>query len=642
VSQSILERVPILAGARQKKQENELASYFKKQYDSAKSARSTVERQWVLNYAFFMGRQNAMFIKSSTAATNYRLFVPPAPPWRVRLVINKVRGIVRKEISKTTSAKPIFTVSPKTTEDEDTIAARAAEAILYSAYTEKELQTVFQQAAFWRAVCGVGYIKVWWDGAEVDRASQQMGDICVERVRPYNIVVPNLLEEDIEKQPYVIHTWCMPPEEAQARYNMSKKPQGSVNSINDILEDSMLDLSGGAKTSSNEEVQIMEIWIKKHPDFPQGGLVTLVGDEVVQNLDQYPYAHWEYPFAKLDHIPTGKFYPESTVTDIIVPQRELNRTRSQLVENKNTIGRPRVIAEKGSIVASKISNEPGQVIEKVPGTGPVQILDAPQMPAYIMNELAELQNDLDDLSGQHEISRGNTPPQVTAATAISYLQEQDDSVLSLTIESQEKAVRKIGRMYLSLAEQYWNTERMIKVVGTDGYFDVQQLQGSAIKGNTDVRVESGSALSTSKAAKQAVIMDLMKNGLIDPMAGLQRMEIGGVEKLYEDMQIDIRQAQRENIRMSQGQPIQVNDYDNHKLHIDIHNKYRKTQQFEILPPEIQAIFMQHVELHKGADAAIMQQQMMMEMQAQGQVNGPVGQPDPNTPQLKPPPGTGGS
>jgi hypothetical protein len=248
-----------------------------------------------------------------------------------------------------------------------------------------------------------------------------------------------------------------------------------------------------------------------------------------------------------------------------------------------------------------------------------------------------LQSDLDDMSGQHEISRGGTPnSQLTAATAISFLQEQDDSILSPTIDAQERAIRKIGCQYLALAEQFWTTERAIKIIGEDGYFDAQVFMGGAIRGNRDVRVEAGSSLTMSKSARNAMIMDLMKNGMIDPQIGLRRMEFGGVEKLFEDIQRDIRQAQRENLKLAQGMPLSPNadpnqapnlelmygpnTWDNHQLHVAEHNNFRKSQQFEILPDQIKMIFELHISIHEEIINAQMEQQIQQQMALQGGLN----------------------
>ena len=80
-----------------------------------------------------------------------------------------------------------------------------------------------------------------------------------------------------------------------------------------------------------------------HKDFPEGGYITLVDDTIVAIHPGLMYSHGEYPFTKFEHIPTGKFYTESTITDIIPVQREYNRTRSQIIEAKNRMAKPQLI-----------------------------------------------------------------------------------------------------------------------------------------------------------------------------------------------------------------------------------------------------------------------------------------------------------
>ena len=120
-------------------------------------------------------------------------------------------------------------------------------------------------------------------------------------------------------------------------------------------------------------------------------------------------------------------------------------------------------------------------------------------------------------------------------------------------------------------------------------------------------------------------------------------------KLYDEMQLDTRHAQRENVFMSQGQPlykpdptaqpevdpmtgmpsmepaykqevmrdpmtgeeqidettgqpktynVTVNPFDNHEAHIEEHQSYQKTQEYEMLDPQIQMIIQDHVDEHK--------------------------------------------
>jgi hypothetical protein len=57
----------------------------------------------------------------------------------------------------------------------------------------------------------------------------------------------------------------------------------------------------------------------------------------------------------------------------------------------------------------------------------------------------------------------------------------------------------------------------------------------------------------SKAATQAFITDLMKNGLIPPEKGLRYLQMNETSRLYEELQADSKQAQRENHAMASVQ-----------------------------------------------------------------------------------------
>lgn len=597
------------------KDESVLVQWCKKQYKLMKDARTPVERQWYLNLAFFYGRQNVQWMATTVSTNGFKLYTPQAPPWRVRLVINKVRAIVRAELAKITAQKPNFTVVPATTDDEDFVAARAAEQIFNYFYEGKKIQRVVKQAEWWTVVCGVGYMLNYWDQYSKDTVNNMSGDVEYEAITPFHVLVPNLKQQDIEKQPYIIYAQTQTVDWINARYKTSisgQKVTPNVKATDDIIEDAFLNMIG-AKSNINNEVLVLEVWIKPqgHPQFPDGGLITVVGDQVVQVLRKFPYEHGMYPFAKLEHIPSGKYYSTSVIEDLIPIQREFNRTRSQIVEAKNRMAKPQLLAAKGSVDAKKITTEPGQVIYYNLGFPPPTPLQMAQLPGYVLESLTMLQGDFDDISSQHEVTRGQTPPQVTAATAISYLQEQDDSKLAHTIESLEDGIEKLGKMTLSYVSQYWNAKRLITIMGRDGAFEAYTYKGADLKGYNDVRVEAGSALQTSKAAKQAFIMDLMKNQLIPPDKGLELLDLAGVDRLYEDLQTDIRQAQRENMRMGVGQSLQINTWDNHQIHIDRHNQFRKSEAFEALPDQVKAIFEAHVQTHT---AYVRQQQVQQQQQ----------------------------
>jgi hypothetical protein len=615
-----------------------LAGIGMKWFHECQNERTMQERQWYLNLAFFYGNQNVQF--RSTQNGSFDLYTPTAPYYRVRMVVNQVRRIIRKEISRLTAQKPNAFVVPSSTEDQDMFAAQAGEQIWDSLWRKLKFNKVLRDAVFWQSVCGTGYVKAWWDPTKKDLDSSNeeqevWGEICINSISPFYVFVPDLMCTEIEEQPYIIH--------AQVKTSAWVKQTFGIEADNyklDSIDDNLQTIMNIEKNSKKkDQTTVLEVWVKPGyiPDLPKGGMFTIAANKVVQGMDEWPYDHEQYPLAKLDSVPTGKFYTSSIIEDLIPLQKELNRSRSQLIEAKNRTSKPQLVAEEGSVDAKKITTEPGQVIFYAVGRTPPQPLPLQNLPNYVTEEIDRLYTDMSDLSGQHEVSNGSTPPGVTAATAISFLQEQDESLIAGHYTSIEEAVEKTAGQCLTFVRMYWDQNRTVKFVGEDGAFDAQTFKNSDLRGNSDIRVEAGSALPTSRAAKQAFILDLMKMGYIDPQQGLEFLEIGAVNKIVDRIKVDKRQAARENLKMrvvtedmmqqhaeewTTAHPevkkdadsglaldvpllVPVHTYDNHDIHIEEHNNYRKSQSFENADPITKMIFEEHVKQHEEAAANMM-------------------------------------
>jgi hypothetical protein len=662
------------------RKKQEWVSWVETEFTKCKNARLPFERQWYLNLAFANSRHYVSPVE--VPGQGFRLTAPRAPAWRVRLVVNKVRSAVRKETAKLSVSRPVPTVVPATNEEEDFTAAQVAEQILKTAFGTADFLRTYRSWIWWGSICGVSFLKSYWSPNEPDSDLQMplkprlgmdgqplmnpqtgepimgetefvKGKIVTERITPFHIFVPDLLAEDLNKQPYIIH--CTTRSPIWVERNFGFKPTPDTRASNTIMESAFII----AKNSEQhlDSVLVKEVWLKKdaHPDFPEGGLLTIISNRVVQHLEKWPWPFPEYPFYKYDGIPTGSFYSDSIIVDLIPLNKEYNRTRSQMIEIKNMMGKPKFLYPKGSINPRQISSEPGQGIPYIPGFDKPTVIAGVEVPASMHNELDRLNEDFDDISGQHEVSRGEAPTSITSGTAISYLQEQDDANLTYQVASIEYAIELLGKHYLKYVTRYWDEERLIKITGKDNDFEAKKWKGSDLRGNTDVKIQSGSALPYSKAARQAMVTEFMQYGWIDPATGLEIMQLGGFDKAVNQMLVDKKQAQRENMKMcdlteeqckqtmvppsyvhpetqeemyhedGEGNyyteplidpgtgeenpeaelwmpqpPIPVNSWDDHEQHVHWHNQYRKTQEFELLEDHKKEAFELHVQMHQQA------------------------------------------
>jgi hypothetical protein len=619
-------------------EQNEILTWCEEQYTQCRKARLQFEQTWYTNLAFFFGKQYVQWAPNyaTPGGTYQRLYEPKAPSWRVRMIVNKIRAIIRSEHAKLCKENPQPYVIPASTDDTDIAAARAAENVYDFLWRDLKMRRVIRRMAWWLCLTGNGFIKDWYDPTTPD-SSGIPGAIRAQPVSPFHIYVPEVDTEEIEEQPCIIHALTKTTDYVMANFGKVVTPDSGSDGL---FEQKFLQALGvqQAGRAGYDRVTLREITVKPCGMWPLGATITWASGVLLALAPTMPFGHGEYTLTKFDHIPTGRFYAESVITDLIPMQKEYNRTRSQIVEAKNRMAKPQLVAVEGSVDHRKITSEPGLVIYYKPGYPKPEQVDLKPIPNYVIEELDRCQNDMNDISSQHEISKGQAPPGVTAATAISYLQEEDDSKLSNTISSIEEGVEKVGKHLLMHVQEYWDLPRTVRVVGGDGMYESYVLSSSDIAGNTDLNIQSGSAMPRSRAAKQALIMELSDKGLIPPNRVFRYLNMAETNTLYEEMQRNVRQAQRENLKMMQGdQSVTVNSWDEHQAHVEEHNNYRKGQSFEQAPDQIKMIFEQHVQLHQ------MQMQTMMIQAAQQQAIGggmggqPQGGPPPQS-QAQPMPG----
>ena len=631
-----------------KKDSEKLLTYAKKMLEKCVNPRITFEQQWYLNMCFYFGKHYVDWTPGPTG-TLTRLYEPAAPPWRVRMIINQCRRIIRTELTKVTRQVPQWYVIPNTTDEEDRMAARAAEQISDYELRELKYNRIVRSASHWMTVCGTAFIKIYYDTNQIDPSGVQ-GKICMNAITPFHVYVPDLQEEDIEAQPFVIHTMLMDEGRAKDIYGIEVEANAEVRGA--ALEQRFFSAMGIKTGPSKDKVQVFEMWIKPCGKFPQGAMVTWSGTDLLYHQDVWPCPFEYYPIAKIDHIPTGRFYGDSALVDLIPVQKEVNRAHSQLIEIRNLMGKPQWKAAKGSIDPNKMTSQPGLIITYTPGFPPPERDQPPSLPSYEENELERLTRTMDDLAATGEITKGNVPPGVTAASAISYLQEENDNRFAPTVASIEEATEKMGKALLAFVNEYWDVERKVKVVGDNNLQEVLLFSKSDVKDNTDFTVEPGSAAPRSRAARQAFILELRKMGSIDDTKMLKYLDMVETDELYSDYQVDQRQIQRENVTMmstpepdpqqqmmqqqqppqidpATGQPVPpplpgalpINPFDNDAAHIDGHGNYMKTEKYENGSPLQKQVMLQHYQDHINR-----QQQVQMQAQQQQLAQQPMAAP----------------
>ena len=652
-----------VAAFRDSDEGKKLSDWALKEFERCRAAKMPKQRQWYVNMSMVFGQQ-WLSVASGTSAAAGRLSVSAAPRHMRRKTINRLRPYVRTEHSKFLSSLPNVVAVPSTAEDEDVRAAFAGEQAWMHYATQKGFRKEYSAAIWWMIMTGNGFVKSWWDqsrSVELPDGQVDYGDIQFRKVSPFNIFVPEFRENNIEDQPYVIEARVRTLDWVQNFYEEQLKGvklKATSSSANTIMDEGYLGIQKSSQ--SLDSVVVYEFWLKPGATktMPNGGFFVMVDTILVDYHEGLPYAHDQFPYTKVEHMFNDTFWADSPLVDLIPIQKELNEVRTDIGIAARRMGQPQLLAAQNSIVPGKLTNEPGSIITYRPGLPAPQPMPLSQLPSYVLEQQDRAIQDLEDISGQHDVSKGQAPAGITAGTALQYLGERDDNFLTPQYQGIEDAVERIARQTLLLFQQFVDIQRKIKVVGLDGAFDTLLLSGADIKGGTDVRVEPGTAVGQSQAAKQAQVMDLVSMGIIQPDQALKMLEIGGPQKVLDLVNAAERKAQRENMKMkafkdhlesikesddqfmqqaleqvapemlAAGMPeeqilqtiqenlppvVPVDDFDVHEVHIETHNRFRMSQEYESLPEEVKDQFEKHVAWHQQMGGAMMQAQLMAQM-----------------------------
>lgn len=681
-----------LAKVRETERAGQLLALAKGWFAACKAARAEDERQWYKDLDMYRG------VQFSEWSTHFNgMVTPAAPAYEPRIAVNIIEPIVRTELAKTSQRHPTASVLPGSNDDSDKLAAIAAEQACEWFYSTSKFQTrVFNPANFWRSVTGNGFLKTYWNPDATDEAAteaakikhaaelkqqteQQLpfaalavppgpvkGKIMTQMVTPFHLLVPDLAEVNLQEQSYVIQQYVMPYARARMIYAkyIDENWQPTKVSANSILNSAHLGIKGG-NNAVVDSVLCLEVWVKPMVTelLPEGGLIIIVGEELVGLAENgIPYKHGEFPFAHITGIDSGRFYRKSTVNSVTPLQNEVNRTWNQLIKAKNLAIKPQYFYDEGSLDPRLWRSKAGTLIPIRLGMKYPTPVEYPPLPTFVVQLMDNMKATLDDISGQHQVSRAISPGADTAASALALLTETDDNFLSTTFASIEEAASSVYRQFLSLAVQFWDLPRLIKVTGEDTPFSTQLLSSAELANGTDVQVESGSALPVSKAGRIAQITEWIDKGIIPPDVGLEAMEMGTLGKVFKRLKIDRDQAMRENIMMrntpiemilqhqqiqqqaaamvDQMAPVQGTDpmsgaptgqiepaqpdpffpigwMDNDEVHIQEHKDEAKGERYLSLPPELQKEWELHVMLHEQRYAQTMQAAAAMTAPADG-------------------------
>jgi hypothetical protein len=670
--------MPVDSAQAQPQPDKELVSFIRSRVEESRSSSSRISHEgvWMTNIAYLLGFYGVYF---DTTLRQYQPTQNSNTSYlkRSRITANKILPTVQNRLARLCKNPPKYDVRPNSNDTDDKEAARLSLEILNHIMDKQHANQKRLNLYMWMQECGHSYVKVVWDtqlgepmvDPEDGQIAEFEGDVRLE-VLPAFEVFPDPTAKTVDDCQWICHAKLRKLDYFKTHYPergslvkeegawlLSTQYEQRINSLNVRGQGN----TGAQAYAKNCAIELCyyEKRTLKHPN----GRMIVVANGVLLEDKELPVG--EIPIVKFDDVLIGgKYYSESIITHLRPLQDQFNRVIAQRAAWTNKLLAGKYLAPKGhGIIQEAFTDQSGEIVEYNPGPQgqKPEALQVPVIPQYAYLEDEKLQSMIFDISGINEVSRGQIPSAGIPAIGMQFLMEQDDTRIGIVTEHNENSWAKVGSLVLKHVEQFYQTERVLKIAGPNLEYTVRNFVGQDINGHSDVIVIRGSTLPGSKVLRRQEILNLRSQGLLgnpnDPQViqkVMEMLEYGDIHQAWEDLSVDLAQIKRDIEMIEKGELPTISEFDNQTLHLQKKNLYRKSDKFKKLSPQSVALLELDIErriqmLMNMANPGLQQQQqtaqkmqqqlaqakMMSMAQTQG-LN--VNQPNISGPPLMPPPG----
>jgi len=267
-------------------------------------------------------------------------------------------------------------------------------------------------------------------------------------------------------------------------------------------------------------------------------------------LTRIPYARPPYVTYRPLTAPT-QFYGVSPLHPLLDPQRDYNEGREQLREHRRRHTQPWLTVDPRYAFDPEEASNRDNPLQVPPGL--IQYL----MPPPLGNEVILATNmaaaDMEDISGIHDVSRGQRVPQLTAGVAINALQQYADVRTNAQIPILSEALVEIGENMLYNGAKQWGLAGLLRVAGQQGV-DVSKIDVRAIEDELDavldfdIDVDVANPVTEREQQRSNVVL-LAQAGALPPEAVIELLDIPHAQR-YIGM---IQQARQQSMALQAAQ-----------------------------------------------------------------------------------------
>lgn len=606
-------------------------------------------------YAYVDSKNKLAFLPTKTTTTG-----AGKRPWLSRSVNNLLTDIVAHEVSAVTQRIPSYEVTPTSVDPEKRSAAKTAEQVAMYGYEQWDVQRASIKAVTHAIVGQEAFVWPYFDTSVGPMILSKDGQSAVGRgevkIRVYG-------PQDVMWEPGVRFedsTYHIVVQEATIQ-EVTYTP-GFFGQI--VVPDAALTRGrrGWGKANNVELVRVYNYIEKPCKKYPQGRWLVIANNRLIAAERPYPVPEGDALVPLSYIIDPDNDRDMGLVQHLMDPQRVYNDAWNKIIEWKNLALNPQLFVAPGVLQGQVITSEPGAVYEIADPQNNMRWREVPDLPQELFQIAQESESVIARLAAQNDI-----PSQVEAGKAIQALIEKDQNRRQSFISNVARMHGQVATHSLYLVQQYYTEPRLLRIKGRWGADTIRDFRGAQLQGQIDVRVAPGSIEPRTKAAMEQKVFAYADRGWITSEQAMAAIEGGYAADLVTSYELDIGRATRIIARLkagpealygAPGQPApnrieidpatgaqtEVPDFmprlfDNIPVQRGVFEDWMKTEEFETLPPDVQATAN---EIYQGMLRIESQKQAQQQMQMQAaaaqagtqnaaQSGGPAAMPDATAP-----------
>lgn len=609
-----------------------IAEFVRERYDLGIESTSDSQKDYWLNVAFLAGHQ-WLWYEAGTG----RLDELPANPDRVRAVVNRLWPATRALMANLTDRELVFEVQMHDADDAHRRGSKIAEAILRGVHHEHDWESLRERwfHSVWKG--GTAAICVEWDSSLGNVVADQIGaeggtvtdGDTVETVLSISEFVVEPGTRNAEKALWWIKAVTMPPREAKALFDLDWMPKSDYGFGLSSLGSRMFAKERHVGERDDDgHVLVLTYYERPNKNCEKGRIIQVVNDVVVNNGGKGE--DWYFPFTDRLNLAVGVETVDETQwlgTTVLSEARDVqvlyNVAWSSIIEHMKLAGNARMLVPAGSLdLVEDLTDLPGEIVPYEQQAGMPSYMSPPQLPSWILESPSRLAEEIDDILGYQDVSRGAAPANIESGYGLSILAEKADTPLGRLSKEGARVWTRVACLVLQCYEEFAKQKRTSSVPYADGPTVAIEWSGEDLMGQTTAYVPLDAVIPRSRAAQMQMAKDMMAAGLIMSASEFLKVaEMPGQLSILSAIDPNVERAQRENHGFSVGRQSVPFDWDDHQKHIDEHNKFRMSVEYLMLSEDDREMVDDHVAAHMSLAIDDMKDQQMYQANGLGGIPG---------------------